>query len=68
MQQEKSETDINKCQLLAVFISRYIDMFVPPDLSGIGKNITVWMNLLQMTFLSPLPNKGEKHIKNHIHE
>lgn len=46
-------------QLLVVFISRYTDthLFVL-----IALNFTVWMNLLQMTFLSPLPNKRRESI------
>lgn len=46
-------------QLLVVFVSRYTDthLFIP-----ISLNFTVWMNLLQMTFLSPLPNKRRESI------
>lgn len=37
-------------------------MFVHPKLPVTGLNFTVWMNLLQMTFLSPLPNKRRGNI------
>lgn len=37
-------------------------MFVHLKLPVTGLNFTVWMNLLQMTFLSPLPNKRRGNI------
>lgn len=40
----------------------YWYMVAHPSLPGTGLNFTVWINLLQMTFLSPLPNKRRESI------
>lgn len=62
LQEEKSDTDVKKCNSGCIYKQVYWCMFVHPNLPGTGLNFTVWMNLLQMTFLSPLPNKRRKSI------